>query len=102
MPRAAVSRSSGIWISVRIPRRSFIIGIIRRHCKGERVTVRDLFYGTILPSGADAAVGLACYVSGSHEAFVELMNQKLNELGLSGSTHFFVMDAGLMPVLAFL
>lgn len=55
---------------------------------GERVTVRDLFYGTILPSGADAAVGLACYVSGSHEAFVELMNQKLNELGLSGSTHF--------------
>lgn len=55
---------------------------------GERVTVRDLFYGTILPSGADAALGLACYVAGSHEAFVELMNQKLNELGLSGSTHF--------------
>lgn len=55
---------------------------------GERVTVRDLFYGTILPSGADAALGLACYVAGSHEAFVELMNQKLNELGLSASTHF--------------
>lgn len=55
---------------------------------GEKVTVRDLFYGTILPSGADAAVGLACYVAGSHEAFVELMNQKLAELGLSESTHF--------------
>ena len=25
----------------------------------EKVTIRDLFYGTILPSGADAAVGLA-------------------------------------------
>lgn len=55
---------------------------------GEQVTVRDLFYGTILPSGADAALGLACYVAGSHEAFVELMNQKLAELGLSESTHF--------------
>lgn len=55
---------------------------------GEQVTVRDLFYGTILPSGADAALGLACYTAGSHEAFVELMNQKLAELGLSESTHF--------------
>lgn len=54
----------------------------------EVMTVRDLFYGTILPSGADAAVGLATYVAGSHEAFVELMNEKLEELGLSETTHF--------------
>lgn len=54
----------------------------------EVIPVRDLFYGTILPSGADAAVGLATYVAGSHEAFVELMNKKLEELGLSGSAHF--------------
>lgn len=54
---------------------------------GEVITVRDLLYGTILPSGADAAVGLATYVSGSHEAFVELMNDKLKELGLSETTH---------------
>lgn len=55
--------------------------------RNETVTVRDLFYGTILPSGADAAVGLAMYVSGSQEAFVELMNEKLSELGLAGSAH---------------
>lgn len=55
---------------------------------GEKVTVRDLFYGTILPSGSDAAVGLATYVAGSHEAFVELMNEKLEEMGLSDSAHF--------------
>lgn len=55
---------------------------------GEKVTVRDLFYGTILPSGADAALGLAVYVAGSQEAFVELMNQKLDELGLADSAHF--------------
>ncbi len=55
---------------------------------GEEVTVRDLFYGTILPSGADAALGLAYYVSGSQEAFVELMNQELERLNLLGTSHF--------------
>ena len=55
---------------------------------GEEVTIRDLFYGTILPSGADAALGLAYYVSGSQEAFVELMNQELEKLNLLGTSHF--------------
>lgn len=54
---------------------------------GEVITVRDLFYGTILPSGGDAAVGLATYIAGSHEAFVEMMNEKLEELGLSDTAH---------------
>ncbi len=54
---------------------------------GEKVNMTDLLYGTILPSGADAAMGLAVKLSGSEEAFVELMNQKVSELGLSG-THF--------------
>lgn len=55
---------------------------------GEVVTVRDLFYGTILPSGGEAAAALAEYVAGSREAFVELMNDKLEELGLSDTAHF--------------
>lgn len=55
---------------------------------GEEVTVQDLFYGTILPSGGDAALGLACYVAGSQEAFAELMNKKLEELELSDTSHF--------------
>lgn len=54
---------------------------------GEVVTVRDLFYGTVLPSGGDAAVGLATYVAGSQEEFVKLMNDKLKELGLSETAH---------------
>ena len=37
---------------------------------GEKVTVRDLFYGTVLPSGGEAAVALAVYAAGSQEAFV--------------------------------
>ena len=55
---------------------------------GEEIPLRDLFYGTALQSGADAALGLAYYVAGSQEAFVELMNQKLEELGISETTHF--------------
>lgn len=55
---------------------------------GEEIPIIDLFYGTIMPSGADAAVGLATYVAGSHEAFVDMMNEELVELGLSGTSHF--------------
>lgn len=54
----------------------------------ETVPVRDLFFGTILPSGGEAAVALATYVAGSHEAFVDMMNDKLKELGLSSTAHF--------------
>lgn len=54
----------------------------------EVVTVRDLMYGTILPSGADAGLALATYVAGSQEAFVDMMNAKLEELGLSDTAHF--------------
>lgn len=54
----------------------------------ETVTVKDLLYGTILPSGADAAVGLATYIAGSQDAFVDMMNEKIDELGLSQTSHF--------------
>lgn len=55
---------------------------------GESVPVRDLFYGTILPSGADAALALANYCAGSQENFVALMNQKAEQLGIAGTAHF--------------
>lgn len=67
---------------------------------GEEVPIMDLFYGTVLPSGADAAVTLAEYVAGSHEAFVELMNQQAEKLGIAGTAHFAncvgLYDAGNM------
>ena len=55
--------------------------------KGEAPTMYDLLYGCILPSGADAALGLAYKLCGSEEAFVEEMNRKVKELGLK-NTHF--------------
>lgn len=54
---------------------------------GEKVTMTDLLYGAILPSGADASMALALTVAGSEEAFVELMNKKVKSLGLK-NTHF--------------
>lgn len=54
---------------------------------GESLTVEDLLYGLLLPSGNDAAVALAEHVAGSEEAFVALMNAKAQDLGLAQS-HF--------------
>jgi len=54
---------------------------------GDKVTVRDLLYGIILPSGADATVTIAQHLCGSEEEFVKLMNEKVEELGLE-NTHF--------------
>ena len=54
----------------------------------EVIPVRELLYGCILSSGADACLALAEIVAGSHEGFVELMNEKLEELGLSDTSHF--------------
>lgn len=51
------------------------------------VTLEDLLYGLMLPSGNDAAVAIARYVAGSEEVFVQLMNDKAKRLGLQ-STHF--------------
>ncbi len=59
----------------------------------EVVPLTDLLYGAILPSGADATQALAEYVSGSEEAFAELMNQRAREMGLQ-NTHF-VNTSGL-------
>ena len=53
----------------------------------ETVTVRDLLYGAMLPSGAECCEALAQLVSGSEENFAALMNQKAAELGME-NTHF--------------
>ncbi|NLB16472.1 MAG: D-alanyl-D-alanine carboxypeptidase [Clostridiales bacterium] len=54
---------------------------------GEAISARDLLYCLILPSGADAALGLAKLVSGSEQDFVKLMNVAASRLGME-NTHF--------------
>ncbi|MGE4427992.1 MAG: D-alanyl-D-alanine carboxypeptidase family protein [Solirubrobacteraceae bacterium] len=49
---------------------------------GDRMTMRDLLAGLMLPSGNDAAVAIARAVSGSTSKFVTAMNERARELGL--------------------
>ena len=55
--------------------------------EGDRLTVRDCLYALMLASANESANALACHVSGSREAFAELMNEKAESLGCRGS-HF--------------
>lgn len=53
----------------------------------EQVPLKDVLYGLILPSGADAAYMLADYVGGSEEGFVEMMNEWCTDHGIT-TAHF--------------
>jgi D-alanyl-D-alanine carboxypeptidase len=55
--------------------------------ENEKITFEALLYSLLLASANDAAVAIAIQVAGSVEAFVNLMNAKAQELGLS-NTHF--------------
>jgi D-alanyl-D-alanine carboxypeptidase (penicillin-binding protein 5/6) len=53
---------------------------------GESVSIEDLLYGLMLPSGAECAAALAKYTAGDIESFVELMNAKASVIGMTGSS----------------
>lgn len=52
---------------------------------GERLTVLDLLYGLMLPSGNDAGIALAVHVAGSEAAFAGMMNARGRELGMANT-----------------
>ena len=52
---------------------------------GDRVTVEDLLQGIIVQSGNDACVVLAEGIAGSVDIFVDWMNDKAKELGMTNS-----------------
>ncbi|MEA4874313.1 D-alanyl-D-alanine carboxypeptidase family protein [Anaerorhabdus sp.] len=54
---------------------------------GDIVTIRDLIYGTLLPSGAECTQALAYTIAGSVDGYVDMMNQKAQELGMK-DTHY--------------
>lgn len=54
---------------------------------GQVVTLRDLLYGLMLPSGADAANTIAIHYGGSEAGFVALMNREAAQLGMR-DTHY--------------
>lgn len=60
---------------------------------GEQFTFYEYLLGVALASGNDASVAVAEHIAGSHETFVEMMNQKAAQLGMKNTN--FVNCNGL-------
>ena len=60
---------------------------------GEELTMEQLLYSLMLPSGNDAALVIADYVGGGESGFVQLMNRKAAALGCMDT--YFVNSHGL-------
>ncbi len=75
------------YVNVDVDARSFADSTVMGLEPGFHVTLEDILYGLMLPSGNDAAVQIAHYVAGNESAFVRLMNEKARWLGLR-ATHF--------------
>lgn len=54
---------------------------------GDKLTLEQLLYGLMLPSGNDAAAAIAIHMDGSIEAFADQMNEEARKLGAVDS-HF--------------
>lgn len=63
--------------------------------ENEVFTVDDLLYALMVQSANDAAVALALHVAGSKEGFVDMMNEKAKQLGMTNTT--FYSPHGLPP-----
>ncbi|PSL43299.1 D-Ala-D-Ala carboxypeptidase DacF [Salsuginibacillus halophilus] len=62
--------------------------------EGETMIVRDLLKAIAVASGNDASVAVAEHLAGSEEDFVEMMNEKVDELGL---THTQFQNSNGLP-----
>lgn len=58
---------------------------------GDKIRLRDLLYGLLLPSGDDAAIAIADAVGGSSDNFVQMMNLFAKQHGLT-QTHYINPD----------
>jgi D-alanyl-D-alanine carboxypeptidase (penicillin-binding protein 5/6) len=54
---------------------------------GDVVSYNDVLYGIMLPSGADACYAIANDIGGSEAGFVNMMNEKAQQIGMT-DTHF--------------
>ena len=61
--------------------------------EGEKMTVKDIIKGIAVASGNDAAAAIAEHIAGSEPAFVNMMNKRAKELGMTNTN--FVNSNGL-------
>ena len=50
---------------------------------GQRVSLRELLHGMMIPSGNDAAMAAALLTTGSMDSFIDEMNRSMKDLGLT-------------------
>ena len=79
-----ISKTDMVPISVRAWKTEGSRTFVR---EGTSVSVDDLIHGVIIQSGNDASVALAEFIAGSEGAFVDIMNQQAQLLGMK-DTHF--------------
>lgn len=79
---------------VTVSRRAAEVSSVSPHLRaGERFTVEELLHLSLMRSVNSAAVALAEAVSGSEDAFVRLMNDKVSQIGVENTR--FVNASGL-------
>src|SRR5712691_1599952 len=91
-----VIRTGHLDRTITIP--SAVVGYVRKNDAsnaglrpGDKLTARQLLYGLLLPSGADAAYALAVAYGPGIPAFIAKMNATARLLGMS-RTHFSIFD----------
>jgi D-alanyl-D-alanine carboxypeptidase (penicillin-binding protein 5/6) len=53
----------------------------------EKITLGELLYCLMIPSGNDAAIAIAEHIGGSVEKFAQIMNQKAKEIGAMNTNY---------------
>ncbi len=77
---------------IRVPKVAWATGGSRMFLKpGSYVSVKELIEGIAVASGNDAAVTLATHIAGTQDAFVHLMNNEAEKLGMDNTHYATVM-----------
>jgi serine-type D-Ala-D-Ala carboxypeptidase (penicillin-binding protein 5/6) len=88
MTAVVALENSSLTETVTIPQAAAAVGESSAYLvAGETLSMRDVLTAMLVKSGNDAAVSIALHVGGTEPHFVEMMNRKAQELGLS-NTHF--------------
>lgn len=86
MTALLVAESGDLDRTVTVSANAAAVGETSMHLvAGEQIKLHDLLMGALLPSANDAAAACAEAVSGSIGAFIDLMNQRAAELGMSNT-----------------
>lgn len=85
MTALLVFEHAGLEDTVTVVPDDLVGGAVMGLRANEEVSVRDLLWGLLLPSGNDAAMALARHVGGDVDSFVEQMNARSRQMGLDAT-----------------